>query len=359
MLKKKRIVIAAGGSGGHLYPAMATAEALLESGQAEVLFIGTGLTHNKFFDRERYAYKDVPSGSNLKGVFPLLKGVLRSIKLLKEFHADVAVGFGSYHSLPPLLAGKALGIPVVLHEANSIPGKVVRLLSRFSHLTGVQFPGAAEKMSGNVMEIPLPLRKGYGKGQVDREAAAAYYGLDPQILTILIFGGSQGAQAINGAINSAFLISLKEGLSKFQILHFSGSEQEQQRLKELYRNADIHAVVKHHEPFMNYAWGCSDLAVTRAGASTIAEQLAFEIPAVYIPYPEAADNHQYLNALFVMNEVKGGEILPQSQLDSTLLAQKILAILSKEGHKVNLIQHIQSYKQRHCKQTLSEWILKI
>ena len=110
---------------------------------------------------------------------------------------------------------------------------------------------------------------------------------------------------------------------------------------------------------MNYAWSCSDLAVTRAGASTIAEQLAFEIPAVYIPFPEAADNHQYLNALFVANDVKGGELLLQHELHSTLLAQKILAILSKDGHNVNMVQHIQKYKQAHCKQTLSEWILKL
>lgn len=359
MQKKKRVIIAAGGSGGHLYPAMATAEALQESGNAEVLFVGMGLNHNKFFLRDKYRYEDVPSGSNIKGLYPLMKGFWRSLKLLRDFKADVAVGFGSYHSLPPLLAGKALGIPVVLHEANSVPGKVVRLLSRFSEFTGVQFPSAAANVAGNVLQIPLPLRKGYHKGEVSRAIAAAYYGIDPTVPTILIFGGSQGAQAINDAINETFLCTLQKELGKFQILHFSGSESACDRLNALYRGNEVKAIVKPHEACMNYAWACSDLAVTRAGASTIAEQLAFEIPAIYIPYPEAADNHQYLNALFVVNEVKGGEILPQSQLDSALLAQKILAILSKEGHKVNWIHQIQSYKQRHCKQTLSEWILKL
>jgi UDP-N-acetylglucosamine--N-acetylmuramyl-(pentapeptide) pyrophosphoryl-undecaprenol N-acetylglucosamine transferase len=356
---KKRIVIAAGGSGGHLYPAMATAEELLSTNEAEILFVGAGLDHNRFFQRDLYQHVDVPSGSNIKTIYPLIKGITRSIKILKDFRADVAVGFGSYHSLPPLLAGKVLGIPIALHEANSIPGKVVRLLSRFASVTGVQFPDAAKSMSGNVHEIPLPLRKGYHKNQADRTASARYYGIDPNIPTVLIFGGSQGAQAINGVVDAELLHTLKKGMGACQILHFSGGDTDAQRLRELYKNCEIQAVVKTHEPFMNYAWACCDLAVTRAGASTIAEQLAFEIPAVYIPYPGAADNHQYLNALFVVNEVKGGDLLLQEQMNSPVLAQKILAILSKEEHKSNLIHHIQSYKQRHCKQTLSEWILRI
>lgn len=356
---KKRVVIAAGGSGGHLYPAMATAEELLTTGKAEVLFVGAGLDHNRFFHRDLYRHVDVPSGSNLKTLYPLMKGITRSFKILKDFQADVAVGFGSYHSLPPLLASKALGIPIALHEANSIPGKVVRLLSRFAKVTGVQFPSAATRMKGNVHEIPLPLRQGYHKNQKDRTASAGYYGIDPYIPTVLFFGGSQGAQAINNAIDVKLLNTLKQGIGHFQVLHFCGGDNDVPHLRELYRCCEIHAVVKSHEPFMNHAWACCDLAVTRAGASTIAEQLAFEIPAVYIPYPEAADNHQYLNALFVVNEVKGGDLLLQEQMNSAVLAQKILAILSKEEHKSNLIHHIQSYKQRHCKQTLSEWILRI
>lgn len=356
---KKRVVIAAGGSGGHLYPAMSTADDLIESGEAEVLFVGAGLNENRFFLRDRYRHKEVSSGSNIKGIFPLMKGFGQSIKILKEFCPDVAVGFGSYHSLPPLLAGKALGVPVVLHEANSVPGKVVRLLSRFADITGVQFPSAASRIKGKTEEIPLPLRKGYKRGAVTRSDAASYYGLDPSVTTILIFGGSQGAQAINRVVDVVFLETIFNTIGPFQVLHFTGSDKEVVPLQKVYENCKIFAVVKSHEPFMNYAWACSDVAVTRAGASTIAEQLAFEIPAVYIPYPEAADNHQYLNALFVMNEVNGGIVIPQDQLNSALLAQKILAILSKDGHNFNLIHHIQSYKQRHCRQTLSEWILKL
>jgi UDP-N-acetylglucosamine--N-acetylmuramyl-(pentapeptide) pyrophosphoryl-undecaprenol N-acetylglucosamine transferase len=357
MRQQKRVILAAGGSGGHLYPAMATAEALKE--HAEVLFVAAGLAKSKFFDRERYAYVDVPSGGGLRTLVPLTKGVCKAIKILKEFRPDVVVGFGSYHSLPPLIAAKMLGVPIVLHEANSVPGKVVRWLSPFSKLTGVQFPGAAKWMSGCVEEVPLPLRAGYQKGALEREEAAVYYGLDPSAPTILVFGGSQGAQAINRAVDDQFATAIKQNIPKAQFLHFCGTDAEVERLKNVYEHAGLFAVVKSHEPSMNYAWSCSDLAVSRAGASTIAEQLAFEIPALYIPFPEAADNHQYLNALFVANDVKGGELLLQKDLYSTLLAQKILAILSKDGHNVNMVQHIQRYKQAHSKLTLSEWILKI
>ncbi len=359
MHQPKRVILAAGGSGGHLYPAMATADELLQSGGAEVLFVAAGLSTSKFFDRERYAFKDVPSGGGFRTLFPLMKGVSRSVALLREFRPDIVVGFGSYHSLPPLLAAKILGIPIALHEANSVPGKVVRWLTPYSVFTGVQFPDAARWLTGCVKEIPLPLREGYGKGGINRVAAAAYYGVDPEAPTVLIFGGSQGAHAINRAVDDHFTSLIKAQLPNVQFLHFCGTESEVDRLAAAYRAQGIMAVVKSHESSMNYAWSCSDLAVTRAGASTIAEQLAFEIPAVYIPFPEAADNHQYLNALFVANDVKGGELLLQHELHSTLLAQKILAILSKDGHNVNMVQHIQKYKQAHCKQTLSEWILKL
>ena len=356
---KKRIVIAAGGTGGHVYPAMATAEALVAEGNHEILFIGAGLHHNKFFQRDRYAYEDISSGFGLKTFFPLIKGVYQSIRLLRKYTPDVIVSFGSYHSLPPLLAGKALRIPLALHEANSIPGKVVKLMGRFSHVTGVQFPSAKHHLTGEVIEMPLPLRPGYRKGEVSRNSAAAYYGIDPNLPTLLIFGGSQGSQAINKAITAPFLYAVKSVIGSFQILHFSGGDNEFIKLKELYAGCGIRAVVKNHEPHMNYAWGCSDLAIARSGASTIAEQLAFEIPAIYIPYPEAAENHQYLNALFVVNQVRVGDLLHQRDLDSATLAQKILAILSKEEHKQNLVHNIQSYNQRKCRQTLSEWILKL
>jgi len=356
---KKKIVIATGGSGGHLYPAMATAEELIESGQAEVLFVGMGLDHNPFFLRERYSHVDVPSAFHPKNIFSLIKGFIKSIKVLKAFQADIAIGFGSYHSLPPLLAAILLKVPIALHEANSFPGKVVRLLSRFSKVTGVQFPVAASRIKGSTALIPLPLRKEYDRKYVDRIASAAYFGIDPSKTTLLVFGGSQGALGINRAFDESLLNLLKNKLASFQVLHFSGSQEETSRLKAVYQKSEIHAVIKSHEPFMNHAWGCSDLLIARAGASTIAEQLAFEIPAVYIPFPGAADNHQFFNALFVANEVKGGDFLLQEEMNSTLLAQKILAILSEDVHKSNLIQQIQGYKRQHSNQTFAEWILKL
>ncbi len=115
------------------------------------------------------------------------------------------------------------------------------------------------------------------------------------------------------------------------IPHFCGAHTDPERLRNIYGKLKIKSVVKQHEVLMNYAWSCSDVAVTRAGASTIAEQLAFEIPVVYIPYPKAADNHQYLNALFIVNEVRGGELIPENTLNESLFIEKILAILSKKS----------------------------
>lgn len=202
----KKIIIAAGGTGGHIFPAQATAKKLfLENPNLEILFMAGKLSSNPYFKNSLFPTQSISCGAiavknpiklaqNLVGMG---RGIWESRTHIRKFQPDLVVGFGSYHTFPVLLAAKWEGIPIVLHESNSIPGKVNRLLAPLAHATCVQFPITATLLKGKTHIAAMPLREGYYKGSITREAAHKYYGLDPSRKTLLIFGGSQGAQGLN------------------------------------------------------------------------------------------------------------------------------------------------------------------
>ena len=320
---KKRLVILAGGTGGHLYPAQALAEQIQEHyPQVEILFVGGGLQSNRCFDSTRFAFSEIsvtPFFSKnpfklLKGGINLLKSIKESFSLFKKFKPDVVVGFGSYHTVPSLIVGKWMQIPLVLHEANSIPGKANRWLGSLVNHVGVHFPLTGSYFPKNNLEIPLPLRKGYHLGALSKEEALSCYGLQNNCRTILIFGGSQGAQMINQQILKSIPFLRKE---KIQVIHFTGTEEFVEPLKSLYALYEIPSIVKAFEKEMWKAWCAADLFIGRSGASTIAESTAFEVPGILIPYPFAAEKHQEVNARFFVDSMKGGEMLLEERWRSS------------------------------------------
>lgn len=227
-----------------------------------------------------------------------MKGFKKALAILKDFQPDVVVGFGGFVSVPLIAAALFLKKPVVLHEANAHPGTANRLMARGAKVVAISFPEAADYFYGrkDLVLTGMPIRPDILKGT--RKEAAEALGIDPDVKTILIFGGSLGAHAVNQATVDA--LPRFSSLCPLQILHLTGMidfDQIQTQVKTL-GNLDEQIVYRclAYLDRMNLAYAVSDLIVARAGASTIAEITAREIPPILIPYPFATADHQEKNA---------------------------------------------------------------
>lgn len=363
-MKAKKILITAGGTGGHLYPAQALAEKLLKDpSAADVLFVAGGLGKSRYFDRSRFSFQEVACSPLLsrnpfrcaKGFKDLVQGARESIKILKAYRADVVVGFGSYYTIPILIAARWLQIPIILHEANSIPGRANRWLSRLADYVGVHFPHTSSFFKDKAIEVGLPLRAGYHIEAVCRKEALAYYGLTSERKTVLVCGGSQGARAINLLLEKSFPVLKRLDL---QVIHFTGDPKKADELAALYAAHQISANVKPFESNMQFAWRAADLLIGRSGASTIAESIQFEVPGILIPYPFATDNHQEKNADFLVEVVKGGVKRVEGNLTAELLEKTMVSFFEGGQHRV-FREALRTYKERPNQLTLDQLILSI
>jgi UDP-N-acetylglucosamine--N-acetylmuramyl-(pentapeptide) pyrophosphoryl-undecaprenol N-acetylglucosamine transferase len=351
---KRKVILSAGGTGGHLFPAQSLALALSEW---EVLFTAGGLGCNRYFDRKRFAFEEIEcatfSFANplqvLKGCGKIVEGVRQGRKILNRFAPDLVVGFGSFFTLPLLIAATLEKVPFILHEQNAIFGKVNRLFSPFAHTVAITFPGTREylnkKARKRAVEVIFPLRE---KTTSTKEESWEYFGLTPSSPTLLVFGGSQGA----ARLNSLFLEAVAS-LPHLQVLHFTGNEESAAEAKRRYRALGINACVKPFEPCMDRAMQIADFAITRAGAATLAELIEYELPALLIPYPFATGNHQEKNGSHFASQVKGGKMYKEKELEPALLANIISRQLSSL-HEMK--KNIADYKQQRQTRQLAELI---
>ncbi len=349
----RRIMIATGGTGGHIFPAIALAQQLsVEDPSCEVVFVGGGLSENRYFDRGSYESYTVSCGSFVSrdpskvalAVGKIARGIWQSRVIIKKFNPSVVVGFGSFYTFPPLVAARLLSVPIVLHESNSIPGKTTRLMSRWAALTGVQFPETVHLLNGNVLEVGMPLRAGFQQGSATKEAARSYFGLDMDWMVILVFGGSQGSKAINEALLQTFC-AIKH--LPFQIIHIVGDTTLVRKVSHYYATHGIKASVKAFESRMDLAWQAADCVISRAGAGTIAELIEFEVPALLIPYPQAAEDHQTHNANFIAATVGGGMKLAEKEVTVERLSSTLSAFLCQQNEILaGMRRAIRLYKSR-------------
>jgi UDP-N-acetylglucosamine--N-acetylmuramyl-(pentapeptide) pyrophosphoryl-undecaprenol N-acetylglucosamine transferase len=365
MMMNKKVMIATGGTGGHIYPAIALAQQLVkEIPLRHLLFVGGHLSQNPYFDRNVFPYRSVVCASFarknplalMSSFTTIARGIWQSLRLIKEFHPDLIVGFGSYYTFPTLVAAKISSVPFILHEANSIPGKVNRFLSQYAVVTGIHFPHTATLLKGKTVEVGMPLRDRYQLSCCTKKEAREYFHLNDNLQTLLVFGGSHGAQAINHLASQAIL-NLKSK-HKMQVLHFTGETTSAESIRAIYEQHGLKACVKAFEERMDLAWRAADMMISRSGAGTIAEQLEFEVPGILIPFPQAADNHQEFNADFMVDIVGGAIKLREKDLDSELLEMKIVAFMD-EKKAGEMRQAIQSYKSRAMTRSLSMLIKDI
>ena len=325
-----KVLIAAGGTGGHVFPALAIARALQGKGQGvEVEFVGTGEGMEAEWLRSAgYPLHQVKI-RGLKGRrgMPLLSslGILpqaffRSWKILSKIRPDVTVGVGGYVSGPVVLLSVLRGIPTLVHEQNAFPGLTNRLLAPFVNLIAYSFPESVRYL-GRGKKVAFtgnPIRREILGGE--RGEAATRFGLEPGRTTLLFFGGSQGSSKINRSLLEALphLLPLRE---RVQFLCACG-ERDLLAMREGFLRSGLLARIYPFIQDMASAYALADLVVSRAGASTVSELAALGKPSILVPYPHAANDHQRRNAE-ALARLGGARIISDQDLDGFSLAKAI------------------------------------
>lgn len=304
-----RVAIAAGGTGGHIMPALAAAEAIraLEPEAHVEFFCGRRPVELAIYREAGESPVALPCGDTGGASFASLRraaaapvAALAAARALRALRPDAVLGMGGYVCAPVLLAARALGVPVYLHESNAIPGRITRLFAPGAREVFLGFAAAAGKLSRRARPrvTGTPVRAALATQT--RESAAAALGLDPRRFTILALGGSQGARALNEAILKTLpALDLEaEAARDIQFLWSAGAanyESVNTRLSGI-ALPSIYLEMWPSITRMDAAYACSDLVISRAGASTLAELTALGLPAILVPLPTARDDHQRANA---------------------------------------------------------------
>lgn len=304
----KKIIIAGGGTGGHIFPALAIANALKrKDSNIEILFVGAkGKMEMEKVPQAGYPIKGIDiAGFNRSS---LIKNIGLPIKLLKSFfqvrtifsafQPDAVLGVGGYSTYPVLRYAQNKGIPTFIHESNSYAGKSNVLLGKraariFTGSKGMEkfFPAQKILVTGN------PVRKNIAEGGVSREAALAYFSLDPDKTTVLVIGGSLGAKSINETILQQLDQLLQAGL---QVIWQTGKSIDAHLIDGMKTKKGVW--VNEFITEMQIAYAAADIVMARAGAMTVTEICVTKRPTLFVPYPFAAEDHQTANAMQLVNE---------------------------------------------------------
>jgi len=321
------VFFAAGGTGGHIYPAVALAQALLEQDPDwRIHFVGGRGMEKRIipplgFPLHHIAVRGVVRRltlSNLLVPFILIAGLLGSAVLLIKYRPGVVVGTGGYVSGPVVWTAAKLGIPTLIQEQNSKPGATTRLLARVVDEVHLSFPESRQaiKSAKHVVVTGNPVRS---FPQIDQGAAREYFGLKKDIPTLLIFGGSQGAHAINKIVLDALNKLMKT--AQLQIIWSTGMH-DRDEISEKIQPYKSRIWIGMYIEDMGQAYRACDLALTRAGALTLAELTLCRVPSILVPYPYAAANHQEINAETL--QAKGAAIvIRQDDLKASFLIRTL------------------------------------
>jgi UDP-N-acetylglucosamine--N-acetylmuramyl-(pentapeptide) pyrophosphoryl-undecaprenol N-acetylglucosamine transferase len=335
-----KVVIAGGGTGGHLFPGVAIAEEFRRrNGASDVLFIGTnrGLEARVLpqigFELATLDVEGVKGRGIARSITALAKiprGLLESRRILRGFAPDIVIGVGGYASGPAVLAAHFMGLPTAIAEQNAIPGETNRILGKFADRIFVSFPETARRFRPDRVRVTgNPIRAAI--------ASAEHRTRKPgEPFTVLVFGGSQGAHRINLAVLEALphLAELKE---RIRIIHQTGKD-DLETVKKGYSDQSMAAEVLPFITDMASAYGKADLLVCRAGATSIAEITASGKAAVFIPFPHAVNDHQTKNAELLVNR-GAAEMIPERDLSGERLSGVIRrlaqspAVIEEMGRK--------------------------
>jgi len=359
-----KVIIAGGGTGGHIFPAVAIGHALqrLKPG-TELLFVGA---------KDKMEMEKVPqegfkiigldiAGFNRSAVWKnislplkLLKSRIKAREIIKEFKPDAIVGVGGYASFPVLNAGQGVGVPTLIQEQNSFAGKSNKILGRKAKAICVAyenmnrfFPADKLILTGN------PVRKSITGMNRTSEEGKKWFGLNADKKTLLIIGGSLGARSINESIESGLDELLKEDV---QIIWQTGKpyfEQAKNRVKDSVERVKVFDFIRE----MDYAYAAADMVVSRAGALAIAELCIAAKPVIFVPYPFAAEDHQTSNALALVD--KNAALLVKDSHAKTELTGIIKSLLNNETTQMLMSQNLKALAIRDADERIAGKVIEI
>ena len=337
-----RFVIAGGGTGGHIYPALAIARALeRQDATATILFVGTGhgleseLVPHAGYPLQTihlYGFQRRISWRNLQNVFWTVRSLWEVRKILRQFRPDAVIGTGGYVCGPVVWSAASAGIPTLIQEQNAFPGVTNRILSRVVDVAAVGYPEAAPKFAGHKARVVVtgnPVREDLL--QETREESCRHFGLRPELPVLLITGGSQGARSINQA---ALAVHRRwAGKKEVQILHITGQTDYNNIIHTLQAeglpiyDGEAGRIVVPYLHEMPKALAAARLVVSRAGAIGLAELTLRGIPAILIPYPFASENHQEINAR-ALEKNGAAVVIRDSELTGELLTATVEKLIA-------------------------------
>ncbi len=294
-----KVIVACGGTGGHAFPGLALAEELLSRGhEVTVWTSGRAVESSVLRHWKGATFSTLSRPLTIRNAFAILRSIFRCRREMKRVRPDALVAMGSYSSLPPVLAARSCAVRVILHEANTVPGKAVEALSRFADAVATSF-ASTSRFLPNVRTVltGLPVRASIAAG-------ARFDFIPPQAFVVFVTGGSQGAHAVN-VLASEALVLLKgllderaasgESVRPLYVIHQTGLRDEG-AVVGTYAQASLPSRVHAFEHEMANAFASADIVLARAGASTCFELAACGKPALLIPLPSALRNHQHFNA---------------------------------------------------------------
>lgn len=333
-----RAILAGGGTGGHVIPALAIAQELTKQFGAEILFIGTARgIENRLVPAAGFplqlvevgALKNVSLARRVKTLFDLPRAIMTASKMIRDFVPDVVIGVGGYASGPAMLAANIRGVPTLAFEPNVVPGFANRAVARWVSAAAVHFEETC-KYFRNCHVTGVPVRR-------------AFFDIIPRRMgatpTLLVFGGSQGAHAINQALVES-LPGLLERIPGLEIIHQTG-ERDFAEVNDAYVRAGVQGEVARFIDDMPGKFSRADLVVCRSGASTVAEITAAGKPAVFVPFPRAADDHQNVNAR-ALERAGAAIVVEESKLEAAYLVDTITALLVDQARLERMSQAARS-----------------
>ncbi len=341
---KKNIIISGGGTGGHIYPAIAIANAIkAKMPKANILFVGAlGKMEMEKVPKAGYEIVGLPitgiqrslSIQNLKFPFKLLKSLIKARKIIKDFKPDIAIGVGGFASGPLLLMASRAGIPTLIQEQNSFAGITNKYLSKKAKAICVAYTGMEKFFpKDKIIFTGNPVRSDILEVNSKREQALAHFGLYKNKKTLLIIGGSLGAKTINESIDAG----LKKLLSAdYQIVWQTGKLYIE-RAKEITKSKS-NVYVSDFIYEMDLAYAAADVVVSRAGALSVSELCLAAKPCILVPYPFAAEDHQTANALNLSE--KNAAILVKDSEARVVLIEKALNLLTDSNLQKTLSENI-------------------
>ncbi|HUI29079.1 MAG TPA: undecaprenyldiphospho-muramoylpentapeptide beta-N-acetylglucosaminyltransferase [Candidatus Acidoferrales bacterium] len=356
-----KVVFAGGGTGGHLFPAIAIAERLMEKKDVDVMFVGTkNKIEGRVVPQLGYNFFAIWIGgfsrkfklSNLLLPLKILVSVFQSLKLLLTFKPQVVVGTGGYVSGPVCAAAVVTRTPIILQEHNSYPGVMTRLFAPFAREIHIAFDSSRRyfRSTRNLFLTGSPIRK---MSKVNRRDALRFFGLNPEKHTLLVTGGSLGAVRLNTAVLESVDDLLKRD---YQLIWQTGSVDFDRIIGRQRQNLGRIIVEKFLDK-MEYAYSAADIAVCRAGATTVAELIYFNLPALIVPYPHAAANHQVENARTLV--ASGAAVMVQEFEIGEKFKKELFALVDDSDRLSEMSKKIGGLSRDDAAEIIAESILRI